>query len=144
MNATLDQISIVAGDVEATVAFYRMLGVALGDPARTSDGEPFHVSSAPAAGAALEADSPRFARVWNRAWAGEKELAGRVVIGLRIADRAMVDRLAEQVVEAGYRVLHPPHDAFRGARYAIVEDPNGVAVGLMSPADHAHRSPPTF
>ncbi len=140
--ATLDQINIVAGDVDATLAFYRMLGVDLADPVRTPAGEPFHVNSVSADGATLEADSTAFARVWNRGWQGEVELAGRVVIGLRVADRATVDRLVEMVVEAGRKVLQPAHDAFWGARYAIVEDPDGIAVGIMSPADEAHKSPP--
>lgn len=137
-----DQINIVAGDLDATVAFYRTLGVELRDPVRTAEGEPFHVNSAAASGAALEADSPRFARAWNEGWAHEEQLAGRVVIGVRVAGRAEVDRLAALAAAAGHRLLQPPHDAFWGARYAIVEDPDGIAVGLMSPADAHHRSPP--
>ena len=141
-QSSLDQINIVARDLDATVAFYRILGVQLRDPIRTEGGEAFHANSMPASGASLEADSERFARVWNRGWESEAELAGRIVIGLRVADRAAVDRLAEEVVRSGYRLLQPPYDAFWGARYAIVEDPDGIAVGLMSPADDAHRSPP--
>ena len=33
-------------------------------------------------------------------------------------------------------------DSFWGARYAIVEDPDGIAVGLMSPISAKHRAPP--
>jgi len=29
-----------------------------------------------------------------------------------------------------------------GARYAIIEDPDGIAVGLMSPIDAARKTPP--
>ena len=43
---------------------------------------------------------------------------------------------------AGHRGLQAPFDAFWGARYAIVEDPDGIAVGLMSPISAEHRSPP--
>jgi len=32
------------------------------------------------------------------------------------------------------------YDAFRGARYAIVEDPDGNSFGLMSPIDAARKS----
>ena len=137
-----DQINIVASDLDATVAFYRMLGVDLRDPIRTPDGEPFHVNSNADGGATLEADSPRFARAWNEGWRNDEQLAGRIVIGLRIAERNEVDRLAAEAVRSGHRLLQPPHDAFWGARYAIVEDPDGIAVGLMSPADEAHRAPP--
>jgi uncharacterized glyoxalase superfamily protein PhnB len=43
---------------------------------------------------------------------------------------------------AGYRGLQLPFDAFWGARYAIVEDPDGIAIGLMSPIDPTRRTAP--
>lgn len=43
---------------------------------------------------------------------------------------------------AGYRGLQPPFDAFWGARYAVIEGPDGVAVGIMSPVSPDERSPP--
>jgi uncharacterized glyoxalase superfamily protein PhnB len=142
--ARFDQLNLISDDLDATVRFYRRLGIALGDPVRTHAGEPFHASSGSGAGALLEADSAAFARAWNAGWKQETELSGRIVIGLKVADRAAVDRLYGEVVAAGHKGLQPPFDAFWGARYAIVEDPNGLAVGLMSPADDAHRSPPPF
>jgi hypothetical protein len=36
---------------------------------------------------------------------------------------------------AGYAGPQPPYDAFWGARYAIVQDPDDNDVGLMSPID---------
>ena len=44
------------------------------------------------------------------------------------------------VTGAGYRGQQPPYDAFWGARYAVVEDPDGNAVGIMSPSDPDRRS----
>jgi uncharacterized glyoxalase superfamily protein PhnB len=38
-------------------------------------------------------------------------------------------------------VQQPPYDAFWGARYAVVSDPDGNAVGIMSPIDPDRRSP---
>ena len=140
--ATFDQLNIVSDDLDATIAFYRRLGLPMGEPARTEDGAPFHVNSRPEQGAWLEADSAPFARYWNRGWADEADLKGRVLLGLRVSSRAEVDRLFAEVTAAGHRGLQPPTDGFWGARYAIVEDPNGIAVGLMSEADDAHRSPP--
>jgi uncharacterized glyoxalase superfamily protein PhnB len=40
------------------------------------------------------------------------------------------------------RGRQPPYDTFWGARYAIVEDPHGNHVGLMSPSDPARKSAP--
>ncbi len=140
--AVFDQVNIVSADFEATLVFYRALGVELRDPIRTPDGEPFHANHQPAEGVAIEVDSPHFARIWNEGWADEPDLGGRLVLGLRVADRETVDRLYARAMADGHRGLQPPHDAFWGARYAIVEDPNGIAVGLTSPADDRYRSAP--
>ncbi len=137
-----DQINIVSDEFDATLAFYRSLGVELRDPILTPRGEPFHANHQPEEGIAVEVDSPRFARIWNPGWADEPDLGGRLVLGLRVGDRETVDRLYAQVTADGHKGLQPPHDAFWGARYAIVEDPNGIAVGLMSPADDRYRSAP--
>ena len=142
MTATrFDQLNIVSDDLDATVAFYRQLGVEFGEPARSMGGEPFHASARSEA-AALEADSASFARFWNQGWANQPDLGGRVLVGLRVAERTEVDRLYAEITAAGHKGLQPPCDGFWGARYAIVEGPNGIAVGLMSGADEEHRSPP--
>ena len=142
MPARLDQINIVSKDLDATVAFYRRLGIGMQDPFRTRSGEPFHTNSASGVTPLLEADSSRFARIWNTGWRTETDLDGRIVIGLRFDSRDEVDRVYSEMVDSGHRSLQPPYDAFWGARYAVIEDPDGIAVGLMSPADNAHRSPP--
>jgi uncharacterized glyoxalase superfamily protein PhnB len=141
MTTKLDQLNIISADMEATLLFYRRLGIQMDDPARTVAGEPFHANSE-GAGASLEVDSPDFARAWNQGWKDEADLNGRVLVGLRVASRAEVDRLYAESTAAGHRGLHPPEDAFWGARFAIVEDPNGIAVGLMSPRDGPQRPPP--
>ena len=64
------------------------------------------------------------------------------MLGFRVSTRAAVDTLHAQVIGAGYVSQQPPYDAFWGARYAIVEDPDGNAVGLMSPIDPDLRSAP--
>ena len=144
MSRTLfNQVNIVAADVDATIGFYRQLGVDLEDPARTSAGEAFHANSR-GPGGSLEVDSPDFARVWNQGWKDVSNLAGRLVIGLRVEDRAAVDHLYARIVDAGHKGLQPPFDAFWGARYAVVEDPDGNAVGLMSPRDADGRAAPPF
>jgi uncharacterized glyoxalase superfamily protein PhnB len=46
------------------------------------------------------------------------------------------------VGDAGHAAQQEPYDAFWGARYAIVEDPSGNAVGLTSPVDEGRRTRP--
>ena len=140
---TLNQLNIVSSNPDASIAFYRRLGVDIPDRQvwRTATGV-HHVSCARTRGIDFDLDSTAFAQLWNSGWRGRKDLAGRVVVGFHVASREEVDRLYGEMTAAGHRGLQPPCDAFWGARYAIVEDPDGIAVGLMSPKSAEHRSPP--
>ena len=109
-----DQLNILSADFDATLSFYRVLGVEIQEPARSAEGEPFHASHRPAQGAALEVDSPAFARLWNCGWADEAHLAGRILLGLRVPDREAVDRLYAAATGAGHKGLQPPCDGFWG------------------------------
>ena len=71
-----------------------------------------------------------------------EDLAGRVVLGFHFPTREAADACFTDLTVAGYTGLQPPIDAFLGARYATVADPDGTAVGLMSPISDAMRSPP--
>jgi uncharacterized glyoxalase superfamily protein PhnB len=137
----VNQVNIVSGNLEASIAFYRKLGVDIPEPRvwRTASG-PHHAGAV--SDTALELDSATYAQIWNNSWAGRKDLAGRVVVGFGVASRQDVDRIYGEMTAAGHRGLQPPYDAPWGARYAMVEDPDGVAVGLMSPVSDEHRSPP--
>ena len=139
---TLNQLNIVSSNPEASIAFYRRLGLDIPDQKvwRTATG--VHHVSAEDAGIDFDLDSTAFAQLWNGGWHGRKDLAGRVVLGLSVASRVEVDRLYGEMTAAGHAGIQAPYDAFWGARYAIVEDPDGVAVGLMSPISAEHRSPP--
>jgi catechol 2,3-dioxygenase-like lactoylglutathione lyase family enzyme len=141
-SPVLDQVNIIAGDLRRSLDFYRRLGASFPRPLENPAGELFHASGETADGAQLELDSPSFAPAWNAGWARRTDLAGRVVLGFRLATRAMVDERFDELTAAGHRALQPPFDAFWGARYAIVEDPDGLAVGLMSPIDPARRTQP--
>lgn len=145
-RVTLDQLNIVSGDPAASVAFYRRLGLDIADPQiwRTPTGI-HHVSAARRSGdqtIRLDIDSAAFAQLWNKGWAGRDDLRGRVVVGFSVPTRAAVDEVYRDMTGAGYRGLQQPCDAFWGARYAIIEDPDGVAVGLMSPIEPDRKSEP--
>jgi catechol 2,3-dioxygenase-like lactoylglutathione lyase family enzyme len=142
----LNQINLVCGDVEASIAFYRRLGVEFPDARvwRTSSGGHHAGAAGPAADRAIdfELDSTAFAPWWNGGWKGRTDLSGRVVVGFGVPTRAAVDDVFRDMIGAGYRGLQEPYDALWGARYAIIEDPNGIAVGLMSPVSPDKKSPP--
>jgi catechol 2,3-dioxygenase-like lactoylglutathione lyase family enzyme len=150
-DPVFDQVNIITGDLPRSLDFYRLLGAVFPRPLPNSSGQLFHVGSEPNDGALLELDSVEFAPVWNAGWSGRADLQGRVVLGFRIATREGVDQRFKSLTSAGYRELQPPFDAFWGARYAIVEDPDryaivedpdGIAIGLMSPIDPARKTPP--
>jgi uncharacterized glyoxalase superfamily protein PhnB len=130
----LDQINIVSGDMRKAIAFYRLLGVEIAEP--SGSGEPFHIGIDTGC-AGLDLDSSDFAKVWNSAWKDEHDLGGRIVVGFAVESREEVDRIYAQLTQAGHKGLQKPWDAFWGSRYAIVEDPSGIAVGLMSPQDRS-------
>ena len=130
----IDQLNIVVTDMAASVAFYRRLGITIPEGDRPWSAH--HVNAVMPAGLDVDLDSVEFAREWDSGWPG---LAG-VVVGFRVASRDDVDRLYAEVTGAGHRGQQPPYDAFWGARYAVVEDPDGNAVGIMSMSDPDRRS----
>ena len=146
VKPVLNQINLVCGDVEASIAFYRRLGVEFPDARvwRTPTGGHHAGAAGPAADRAIdfELDSTAFAPFWNSGWKGRTDLRGRIVVGFRLSTRAAVDETFRDMTGAGYRGLQEPYDALWGARYAIIEDPDGIAVGLMSPVSTDKKSPP--
>ncbi len=81
------------------------------------------------------------ARLWHAAWRNDPATVG-VVIGFSLPTREAVDEHYAELTSAGYAGRQPPFDAFWGARYAIVADPDGNDVGLMSPIDESRRTWP--
>jgi uncharacterized glyoxalase superfamily protein PhnB len=134
----LDQINLVVGDMPAMVEFYRALGVEIEDTEPPWDSH--HRTVSTTGDLDMDLDSSAFASVWNRGWSKGRTGA---VIGFRVDSRDAVDRLYEKLTTAGHKGQQQPYDAFWGARYSIVTDPDGNAVGIMSPADPARRSRPT-
>jgi uncharacterized glyoxalase superfamily protein PhnB len=126
--------------MQGSLAFYRRLGLDI--PAAgvwETGGHGHHAKAETGGGVDLEFDSRQLAHAYNAGFAAER---GRVVIGVGVESRAAVDALWEALLAEGAQGLQPPYDAFWGARYAIVEDPDGNPVGLMSPSDPARRTAP--
>ena len=132
----VDQLNLVVSDMEATVAFYRRLGLEIPD----TDGEfqAHHRNARLPGGIDMDFDSQEFARHWDAGWKSGP------VIGFKVDSRDAVDRIYADLTGAGYTGQQPPYDAFWGARYAVVEDPDGNPVGLMSPTDPAMRGDAGF
>jgi uncharacterized glyoxalase superfamily protein PhnB len=136
---TFNQLNLVAADFDATLEFYRRLGLAMSE--RPSHAGMRHAEVAMPNGMTLELDNVPLARIYNAAWRASAGGA-RALIGFSLPTREAVDRLYAELVGAGYQGRQKPYDAFWGARYAIVADPAGNDVGLMSPADESRKSWP--
>ncbi len=132
-----NQINLVVKDMEATVAFYRRLGLTI--PDTDAEFQNHHRNAHTPGGIDIDFDSTAFARHWDKGWTG-----GMGVLGFQVASRDRVDEVYADLTGAGYRGQQEPYDAFWGARYAVVEDPDGNAVGIMSPVDPQRRSDPGF
>ena len=132
----LDGINLVVTDMAATVGFYRALGLDLGEDAPWTG---YHRPAQAGGALDMDFDSTTFAAVWCEGWP-----AGRpgVVVGFKVAEREDVDAIYETMTAAGYAGLQPPYDAFWGARFAVLADPDGHGVGIMSPAEPERRTEP--
>ena len=135
----LNQIDLVCASVEKTVAFYRLLGVKIPKSAIWKTATGMHHVRVEIGGMELAFDSIPLAKAYNRGFRGLKG-GGNVVIGFSVATRRAVDAAYAKMTRAGYKGLQPPWDAFWGSRYAIVADPDGNQIGLMSPVDARKRS----
>ncbi|HEY2707685.1 MAG TPA: VOC family protein [Caulobacteraceae bacterium] len=138
--ARFNQINLIVRDMDATLAFYRRLGVELPEDAvwRTESGA-HHANVDATADFGVDFDSHALAERYNRGFRAEQ---GRVLIGVELESREAVDALWEALLAESVQGLQPPYDAFWGRRYAIVEDPDGNPVGLSSPRDAALGGPP--
>lgn len=127
----LRQVNLVVSDMAATLAFYRRLGWSIETP--TAE----HAVTELPNGMRVEFDTVDFVPTWDSGYAGAT--GGSTLLGLATTNRREVDELYADLVGHGGQGRQPPYDAFWGSRYAIVDDPDGNPVGLMSPSKDSKR-----
>lgn len=125
------QVNIVTADMERSIAFYDLLGATVPSaPVEWPEGSGrLHAEASMPNGTSVEFDNAASAAAWAPHWSARRG----VVVGFTVASPEDVDATFERVVGAGFAAIEPPYDAFWGARYAVVEDPDGNAVGIMGP-----------
>ncbi|MEO1058668.1 MAG: VOC family protein [Actinomycetota bacterium] len=137
--STFGQINLLVRDMAATTEFYRLLELDFADAFEWPAGSGAqHIDDMVGDGAYMAFDNAPMARIWAGGFDADRP-AGNVVVGLMVETRDDVDRLVDQVRNAGHDVACEPYDAFFGSRYAIVIDPDGNQVGLKSPIDDDRR-----
>jgi uncharacterized glyoxalase superfamily protein PhnB len=129
-GGVFNQANLVVGDMDASLAFYRRLGIDVKPPDEWPPGSGYrHAAVEMPDGTLLEWDNVPMAEAWAPQWQGPRG----VVLGFTFATGDEVDRIFADLVATGHRPLQEPYDALWGARYALVADPDGNAVGLMGP-----------
>jgi len=135
----LNHVDVISEDVEAAVTFYRRLGIAIPEESVwRHKGRAHHVGITLPNGVELSLSSAELTKAYASGWE-----SGNILI-TSVPSRDAVDELFADLAGAGHPVLQQPFDAFWGARYAIVRDPAGNNVGIMSPSDGEHGSVPGF
>jgi catechol 2,3-dioxygenase-like lactoylglutathione lyase family enzyme len=145
MNASslsLSAVSLTVSDVSVSLAFYRRLGLVIPeDSVWPSDDAGHHVAVEMPGGTLFELDSAAMTASYDPLLL-EAPAAGATTLIFSLPPRHAVDDLDTEMTSAGYRGHLAPFDAFWGARYAVINDPDGNRVGIMSPMEEQHQSAP--
>lgn len=127
MALKLDMIGITAADVDASLAFYRTLGL---DAPESSAGEPY-VEITLTGGIRLSWNSVSMMKEIDPGW--EEPKGQRIGLAYLCDSPDEVNSRHQALVDAGYTSHKAPWDAFWGQRYAQVLDPDGNVVDLFAP-----------
>lgn len=114
--------SISTEDPSPTVAFYRAMGFEAQED-KHGGGR----SCIDASNQHFDVDDLARVPTWNAGIGG----AG-VTLGFEVDGEDDVDELVERLAGLGYVVQQPAYDAPWGRRFAVVEDPAGTPVAIMS------------
>jgi uncharacterized glyoxalase superfamily protein PhnB len=119
-------VEVVAKDLARSLAFYRLLGLAVPEP----DGP--HVEVELPGGNRLAFDTEETIAGMHPGWTPPSS-AGRVALAFGVATPPEVDELYERLSSDGHPSQLAPFDAPWGQRYATVADPDGTTVDLFAP-----------
>ena len=127
------QLNLVVSDVARAGEFYRDLGWDVGEPVDPHAEIRFE-------GLSVELDEHRSVAFWNSG--SPDDDAAATVLSIHLSSREEVDAVWTRMTGLGYESRQRPFDAFFGSRFAVLADPDGHQIGLLSPRSDAHRSDP--
>lgn len=123
---TLDFIGIVVKDMPRALAFYRLLGLQIDEPAEGED----HVEARLPSGLRIGFDKLDLIKQINPNWVEPQ--GNRMGLAFLCESPSEVDAKYAEIASAGFSGHTPPWDAFWGQRYATVVDPDGNTVDLFA------------
>ena len=126
----LAAVGVVVSDLRRAVDFYNRLGLVF--PEGAADSEHGHAEAELPGGLRLMLDTEETIRSFAPDWSPP---AGghRMAAAFLCESPEDVDRVHDELVEAGAESHRAPWDAFWGQRYAEVKDPDGNVVDLFAP-----------
>ena len=135
-RARFGGIDIVSRNFAKSVNFYRALGVDILDEKIWSDDKgPQHVDIDLGGGVGFDIDSEELTIGYSPKWAESAAAGAAAMVSFRVDSREDVDALHDHLVSLGHPSHLAPWDAFWGARFSIVVDPDGNHVSIMSPME---------
>jgi catechol 2,3-dioxygenase-like lactoylglutathione lyase family enzyme len=130
----IDVVGLVVRDLDASLAFYRRLGL---DIPENPDPEGHgHVEATLPGGLRIAWDTYEVIRSFDPEWSEPSGPPG-MSLAFRVDSPAEVDELYSELVGSGYDGHLKPFDAFWGQRYATLRDPDGNPVDLFAPLEGA-------
>jgi catechol 2,3-dioxygenase-like lactoylglutathione lyase family enzyme len=126
MELRLDLVGIVVGDMRASLAFYRRLGL---DVAEEAADEP-HAEAVTPGGLRVAWDTAELIKQIDPAWT-EPTGGQRMTLAFRCPEPAEVDAKYAELAALGHGHKEP-WDASWDQRYAVVKDPDGNPVDLFA------------
>ena len=130
LQPTFFGVHITVADIQASAAFYRMVGLTLPDPSDIAE----HVEIDLGHGVHLALSTEVIARMYDPGWRSPA-LPPASALQFQLGSREAVDEMYSVLTGAGHHGHLAPVDAFWGSRYAEVDDPDGSIVGFHSPRD---------
>jgi catechol 2,3-dioxygenase-like lactoylglutathione lyase family enzyme len=128
IRVTSAAVGIVAADLQRSLDFYRLLGLAIPE----TDGP--HVDVQLPGGNRLLFDTEETIKSFHPQWVAP-ESTGRLGLAFGFASPSEVDAVFEKITAAGHPATLKPYDAPWGQRYATVADPDGNWVDLFAPLE---------
>ncbi len=125
----LNQLNLVVSDMDAAIDFYRRLGLDVPDGGSHDGIRHVEIEMAGVPPRSRQRDACAGVQRGVAPAGGWQACADRLLA----ADARAVDDKYAELTAHGYRGVQIPFDVFWGARYAIVADPDGNEIGLMSP-----------
>lgn len=126
MQVKIDAVGVSSSNFKKTVEFYTLLGFEFPE---FNDGEDHLEAITPDGQTRLMIDSEKLITQLL----DEKPQPGNTsVFALLYESPEELNKVAEKISGAGFKVIKQPWDAFWGQRYCVVQDPDGYKVDLFA------------